>query len=119
MKPFPDSVFTPALDGPGTQPITLPSPVPGLEICRDQGARECWSVVHRASGRAVLCDLAGHATAEWAALDLGDLLDWDRSADEVANAADLLCTVEGAIERLAVKHKGVTLGPLAVYASCL
>lgn len=92
------------------------TPVPGLAIVRESGPRESYAVLHTPSGTPVICDLAGYATAEWAADDLGEVgIDWTLSAAEVANAADLLCSVEGAIERLAVKHKGVTLGQLAVY----
>lgn len=101
---------------PGARPIVVASPVPGLDITREPGVRECWAVVHAASGKAVICDLAGLATAEWAALDLGDLgIKWTLSAAQLANAADLLCSVEPGAERIAVRHGGVTLGEVAVY----
>lgn len=114
--PQSSAIPTPALDGPGTQPIVIASPVPGLAITREAGARECWGVLHRPSGVPVICDLAGLATAEIVAEALGELTRWDRSAAEVADAADRLCYVEPGVERIARRYGGVSLGELAVYA---
>jgi hypothetical protein len=89
--------------------------VPGLAIVREPCARESWAVLHARSGGALIIDLAGAATAEWAAQELSGLLDWTKDRHEVAATADLLVYVEPAIERIAVRHGGVTLGPQAVY----
>lgn len=114
--PQSSAIPTPALDGPGTHPILIASPVPGLSITREPGARECWGVVHQPSGVPVIVDLAGLATAEIVAEALGELTRWDRSAAEVADAADRLCYVEPGVEAVARKHGGTTLGQIAVYA---
>ncbi len=59
-------------------------PVPGLVIDRDPGPRESWAVVHAPSRSALVLDLAGPATAELAAEDLGGLpgVDWTQSRPE-------------------------------------
>lgn len=92
------------------------SPVPGLVIVREPCARESWCILHVPSGRALILDMPGPANAELAAEALGDLLNWNASAPEVANVADLLLYVEPAVERIAARYWGVTLGPQAVYA---
>jgi hypothetical protein len=92
------------------------SPVPGLVIVREPGPRESLAVLHAPSERAIILDLAGQATAELAAEDLGKLeLDWTLSPSELASAADLLVYVEGAVERIAGRYGGTTLGGSAVY----
>jgi hypothetical protein len=104
-----------ALDGPIGQPLTFPSPVPGLDIVREDCTRECWDVVHSASGIPVILDLAGQATAEIVAEELAWLLGWPASAPEIADAAGLLCCVEPAAERIAKLYGGVSLREIAVY----
>lgn len=94
----------------------MSTPVRGLAIIREPGARESWAIVHAPSGVAVILDLAGAATAELAAEALAPLLDWTMSAAGVANAADLLVYPEGAVERVAARFGGTTLGAQAVYA---
>lgn len=89
--------------------------VPGLAIIREPCARESWVIVHARSGVAVILDLAGLATAELCCEALAPLLDWTMSAAGVADAADLLVYPEGAVERIAVRFGGATLGPQAVY----
>lgn len=98
--------------------------VPGLAIVREDCARECWAIVHVPAprtipdpdDRAVILDLAGQATAELAAEELEPLIDWTLSPSELASAADLLVYVEAAIERVAARYGGTTLGGQAVYA---
>lgn len=89
--------------------------VPGLAIIREPCARESFAIVHEPSGVAVILDLAGPATAELAREALGALLDWTMSAAGIADAADLLVYPEGAVERVAARFGGTTLGPQAVY----
>lgn len=113
--PRPPAIPGPAQAAPGTQPVVLASRVPGLAIERLPGPRESWMVVHRPSGVPVVLDLAGLATAEIVAEELGDLLGWDRSAEEVADAADRLVYVEPGVDRIATRYGGVSLGELAVY----
>jgi hypothetical protein len=93
-------------------------PVPGLVVVRDPGPRESYAVLHARSRSAVVCDLAGPVTAELAAEDLDGLpdVDWTASRERIADVADLLLYVEPAVERVARRHGGVTLGGTAVYA---
>lgn len=90
--------------------------VPGLTVIREPVARESWAILHSPSGVAVILDLAGAATAELACEALGDLLDWQMSVTALADAADLLCSLEGDVDRIASRFGGTTLGPQAVYA---
>lgn len=93
------------------------TPVPGLVLAREPCTRESWCVLHGPSGVAIICDLAGHATAELAAEALGRLgLDWSMSARQLLDAADLLCSVDGDVERIAERFGGTTLADQAVYA---
>jgi hypothetical protein len=92
------------------------APVPGLAIVREPCARESFVIVHESSSVAVILDLAGPASAELACEALAPLLDWRMSAAGVANAADLLVYLEGAVERVAARFGGTTLGAQAVYA---
>jgi hypothetical protein len=91
------------------------SPIPGLAIVREPCARESWCILHSPSGRAIILDLAGAATAELALEALEPLLDWALSPSELASTADLLVYVEPAVERIAAQYGGVTLGGSAVY----
>jgi hypothetical protein len=91
------------------------SPIPGLAIVREPCARESWCILHAPSGRAIILDLAGAATAELALEALEPLLDWTLSPTQLASKADLLVYVEPAVEAIARKYGGVTLGGQAVY----
>lgn len=94
-------------------------PVPGLVIVREPGPRESLAVLHAPSGVAVICDLAGPATAQLAAEDLGAIegVDWTMSAAGILDTADLLLHVGTAVDATARKHGGTTLGSQAVYAA--
>ena len=106
----------PAPGHPGPGHTTMTATVPGLAIAREDCAREAYVIVHAPSGRAVILDLAGRATAEIAVEALARLdLDWTLSPSELAAAADLLVYVEDAVEKIAATHGGTTLGGQAVY----
>ena len=89
--------------------------IPGLVIDREPCARESWCILHAPSGRAVILDLAGHATAELAVEALAPLLNWTLSPTQLASEADLLVYPQPAVERIAAQYGGVTLGSQAVY----
>ena len=99
------------------------STVPGLVIVREPCVRESWAIIHVPAprtipdpdDRAVILDLAGHATAELAVEALAPLLNWTLSPTQLASEADILVYPQPAVERIAAQYGGVTLGSQAVY----
>lgn len=62
---------------------SIPSPVPGLLIVRDEGRRESWTLTHGPSGAELIYGLAGLGSATGAARDMGMLIDWDIPGEDL------------------------------------
>jgi len=64
------------------RPGWVSSAVPGLGVARDSYERE-WAIYHLGSGCTVIHSFKHQQTARAAALDLGDLGNWDRTAEDI------------------------------------
>jgi hypothetical protein len=88
----------------------MSTPVPGLVIVREEGPRESYRVVHAASGFFLVRDCPGPGSAEDAALDLADLLDWTMTAPRILTLLEAFPEICGEVERIAGRWGGTSYG---------
>ena len=77
--------------------------IPGLLTAPQPQSCGAWWVVHETSGIPVLFGCAGAWTADSAARDLGPLLDWTATADEILDTLKASPQLVVDMERLAAR----------------